>query len=72
MSRCEGLSAIALIFLLIVVLQIVVCLYFFPERKKTFCFDFRSSTSGYNVVSIVVAILFLIYYLLYVVPVCMF
>ena len=72
MGRCEGLSVIALISLLILGLQVFACLYLFPERKSTFCFDFRSSTSGYNVVAIVASILFLIYYIFYVVPVCMF
>ena len=70
MSRCEGLGLLALIAFIFLGFKFVYCISREPELISSLCLDFKDTTAGYDVVTTIVAILYLIYFVFVVFPEC--
>jgi len=72
MNRCEGLGWIALIALLAICLDLLRCLLWKHELKKTFCLDFEGRAVGFRGTLITIFfIMYLIYFTFWILPDCL-
>ncbi len=70
MNKCEAWFWVILIVLVMLIVDLVICIFFLPGTKKTLCINLKSTFIGYEIGYSILGLILLLVWLIVILPQC--